>query len=260
MISLTIILPTYNEKSNLEILLPEILSTSWPVDIKVLVVDDNSKDGTNAYVDSVSSLDKRVQIQVRESAPSLPLSIWDGVKSSKSDFVAWLDADCSMPINDLLNLVCTCIDQKLDGVVGSRFCEGGGFKGLNLVGKTSLPQFYRNVRTSKDSIVAILLSRLLNVFLRLVLRAGVKDMTSGFFVVRKSFIEEKDFVASYGDYCPVLIRRLSRRGAKLKEVGYICIPRMYGESKTGSTIMQYLLRGFPYIWRSLIEILPLRSR
>jgi hypothetical protein len=169
--------------------------------------------------------------------------------------VAWLDADGSMPIKDLVKFTLMARTQALDVVIGSRFVSGGGFKGLNEVGKTSIRDFYSNLRGSQDSFLAVILSRVLNRFLRLILRSGVKDLTSGFMVARKALILEKDFHAAYGDYCPILIRRLYLRGAKMQEVGYLCLPREFGESKTGSSLIAYLRRGFPYIAKSLLEVM-----
>ena len=254
---LTIILPTFNEKQNLDMLIPEILRSSWGFEderLKVIVVDDNSSDGPISILEAYRSQDARFSFILRGSEPSLPLSILEGIKASQTEYVAWLDADGSMPIKDLVRFVSSARLEELDVVVGSRFVTGGGFKGLNEVGKTTLFDFYRNLKYSQDSVVAVILSRALNELLRLILRAGVRDLTSGFLVVRRSFIEDLDFDASYGDYCPILIKRLVLRGASIREIGYICLPRFYGESKTGATLSTYIRRGLPYIFRSLGEL------
>jgi dolichol-phosphate mannosyltransferase len=256
--SLTVILPTFNERQNLEILIPEILDGLWDIPrdkINVIVVDDNSNDGTLIVLQKFAALDTRFSYIVRSISPSLPMSIWDGINDAKSEYVAWLDADGSMPIKDLMRFVSIASSEKLDVVVGSRFVVGGGFKGLNEVGRTTIKDFYSNLKVSQDSILAVLLSRGLNEFLRVILRAGIRDLTSGFIVARKNLLKEADFFANYGDYCPILIKRLVLRGAKIQEVGYLCLPRLYGESKTGSSIISYVRRGLPYISRSMREVL-----
>jgi dolichol-phosphate mannosyltransferase len=254
---LTIILPTYNERQNLELLIPEILRSAWEIDenkLHVIVVDDNSTDGTLEILEKYQALDHRFSYIVRQASPSLPLSILEGIRAAETEFVAWLDADGSMPIRDLLRFSSAVRLENLDVVIGSRFVVGGGFKGLNEVGKTSLLDFFENLNRSKDSVLAVLLSRALNEFLRIVLRAGVRDLTSGFLIVRKTFIEDRDFEASYGDYCPILIKRLVIRGAVIREIGYLCLPRMFGESKTGTSLRTYVRRGLPYIFRSIKEV------
>ena len=254
---LTVILPTYNEKENLEILVPEILAGNWifdPKKLKLTVVDDNSTDGTLPLLEKFAAADSRFSFLVRTGPSSLPLSIWAGIEAAETKFVAWLDADGSMPIKDLVRFASIMEAENVDVVVGSRFVVGGGFKGLNEVGRTSIKDFYLNLRNSQDSILAVILSRALNEFLRLVLRAGVRDLTSGFIVARKSFIKENDFDANYGDYCPILIKRIVLRGAKIQEVGYLCLPRLFGESKTGSSLLKYIQRGIPYVSRSIREV------
>jgi dolichol-phosphate mannosyltransferase len=261
--NLTIVLPTFNEKENLEYLLPQILESTWPFpssELQVVVVDDRSTDGTSQLVNKIRGADSRVILLERNSAPSLPLSIWEGIQFAPTEYVAWLDADGSMPIADLVRFVAIAHLEDVDVVIGSRFVVGGGYKGLNVVGRTSIMEFYKNIRNSQDSVVAVILSRCLNEFLRLVLRAGVRDLTSGFIVARKSFIASRDFEASYGDYCPILIRRLVFRGAAIREIGYTCLPRAYGVSKTGSSLYTYLRRGFPYLWSAVREILRSESK
>jgi dolichol-phosphate mannosyltransferase len=255
--NLTVILPTYNEKDNLVMLVPEILSGNWAFnskDLRLVVVDDNSTDGTQSLLEQFAAADSRFSFIVRSGIPSLPLAIWEGIEFAETEFVAWLDADGSMPIKDLVRFSSIINAEKLDVVVGSRFVTGGGFKGLNEVGRTSIKDFYLNLRDSQDSILAVILSRALNEFLRIVLRAGVRDLTSGFIVARKRFIQRVDFDANYGDYCPILIKRMVLRGAKVQEVGYLCLPRLFGESKTGSSLFKYIRRGVPYILRSIREV------
>jgi dolichol-phosphate mannosyltransferase len=255
--NLTVVLPTYNEKQNLEILVPEILNGDWgfpSMNLRVIVADDNSNDGTSHVLEKLAALDERFSFIIRPGAPSLPLSIWDGVNAAETEFVAWLDADGSMPIKDLIRFASIANSGNLDVVIGSRFVAGGGFKGLNEVGRTTFRDFYKNLKHSQDSILAVVLSRGLNEFLRIILRAGVRDLTSGFIVARKDLIKDYDFKADYGDYCPILIKRMVLRGARIQEVGYLCLPRIYGESKTGSSISTYIRRGLPYLSRSLREV------
>lgn len=255
--SLTVILPTFNEKQNLEYLVPQILESNWSFPgsaLRVVIADDNSTDGTSELVRRFMAIDSRVSLIERSGPPSLPLSIWEGINSSKTEYVAWLDADGSMPISDLVRFVAIAHLEEVDVVIGSRFVVGGGFKGLNEIGKTSIRQFYRNIRNSQDSVLAVILSRALNEFLRLVLRAGVRDLTSGFVVSRRPLIFAGDFDADYGDYCPILIRRLVFRGASIREIGYTCLPRQFGISKTGTSLPTYMRRGFPYILSALREV------
>ena len=252
--SLTIILPVLNERENLEVLIPQVLSwasTEHAPRISVLVVDDSSSDGSGEFVKSISSRDARVTLLERMGAASLPNSISDGVKASNSDFVAWLDADGSMPISHLEQMWISARTNSFDLVIGSRFVKGGGFKGMNQVGKTTPIQFARNLKNSEDSFIAVILSRGLNYFLRLALPCGVQDLTSGFILVRRSALIETKIEGAYGDYCPSLIYELVKKNVKTLELGYVCLPRQFGSSKTGANLIDYLRRGLPYISRSV---------
>ena len=220
---------------------------------QILVADDNSKDGTQELVKEFSKRDERVQLVKRSGPPSLPDSIWDGINASQNDFVAWLDADGSMPIAALRMMWEELSKQDADVVIGSRFVTGGGFKGLNQVGKTSIREYFHNIRNSQDSFLAVVLSKFLNIFLRICLKCGVKDMTSGFIISKRKLILQDDISGGYGDYFPKFVYRVSRRTTKIIEVGYVCLPRKYGESKTGANLMQYLRRGIPYISVALSE-------
>ena len=252
--SLTVILPVFNERANLEFLIPQILSwasTTHAPKVSVLVVDDGSTDGSGDFVKMISTQDSRVALIEREGIASLPNSIWDGVNGCDTDFVAWLDADGSMPISHLEQMWISSRADAYDLVIGSRFVNGGGFKGMNEVGKTTPFQFARNLKDSEDSFLAVILSRGLNYFLRLVLPCGVRDLTSGFILVDRLILLETKIEGSYGDYCPSLIYELARKNIKTLELGYVCLPRRFGTSKTGASLVDYIRRGLPYISRSI---------
>ena len=251
--TLTVVFPVFNERKNLEFLVPEILDWddhSQDVSITLLIVDDGSTDGSRDYANSYLGIDSRVNLLTRDSNPSLPESISEGIQYATTEYVAWLDADGSMPISDLVRMWTVMIESELELVIGSRFVDGGGFKGMNVVGKTNFFQFVRNIRDSKDSFSAVILSRCLNYFLRMVLRCGVHDLTSGFILVKKIHIEPGDISGAYGDYCPPLIYRLRRKNIPFTELGYICLPRKFGVSKTGASLRQYINRGIPYIFEA----------
>lgn len=252
--SLTVILPVFNERDNLDFLIPQILTwASSPAapEISILVVDDGSSDGSADLVKSLSSRDSRVRLLERKQAASLPNSISDGVRTTNSDFVAWLDADGSMPISHLEKMWLYSKSYAYDLVIGSRFVEGGGFKGMNEIGKTTPIQFFKNLQNSEDSIMAVILSRALNLFLRACLPCGIHDMTSGFILVKRSFLQKVNIAGEYGDYCPSLIYELCRQGLRTHELGYVCLPRRFGNSKTGASLSDYIRRGLPYISRAV---------
>ena len=247
-------LPVINEKSNLEFLIPELLQICDQIGIRseVIVVDDGSTDGTDIFIGSLSALDSRVSRLDRSALPrSLPESLNDGFEISKYPFVLWMDADGSMPADTLRAMVAAFNEEDrmpVTTVVGSRFVEGGGFKGTNASGKKSLFEARRNLKATNDSFTAMVLSRMLNYYLYLALNRCCKDPASGFILTRRETVLQFKLAGSYGDYCPRFLFQFFKFCGQIIEVPYICIPRIYGESKTGANLYQLIKRGFPYVW------------
>jgi dolichol-phosphate mannosyltransferase len=256
--SLSIILPVYNEAKNLEILIPEIdevFVAKGCISVEVLVVDDNSTDKTEIVLRNLTHEYPYVRHILRTSNPSLPKSIQQGVNEASGQYISWLDADGSMPILDLFRLYTHILAEDLDVCIGSRFIEGGGFKGLNQKRKTNLWQFLSNLKESEDTVLAVILSRALNIFLRFSINAGVRDTTSGFIVIKAKTAREIRIEGIYGDYFPRMLLQFKQNDFAVEELGYFCIPRVYGESKTGKNIISLVKTGIPYLNLGLITLL-----
>ena len=95
---LSIVLPTYNEGRNLEVLIPKIINlVENKIDkLEIIVVDDNSTDETNKICEKLNYIYQNINLISRKEKPSLPLSIYQGIISAKYEYVMWLDADGSM--------------------------------------------------------------------------------------------------------------------------------------------------------------------
>lgn len=251
---LSIVLPTYNEGRNLEVLIPKIINLiEDKVDkLEIIVVDDNSTDETNKICEKLNNIYQNINLISRKEKPSLPLSIYQGIISAKYEYVMWLDADGSMTpiaIAELLE------QQKINPnnvIIGSRFVEGGGYKGIEKDSEKNLLKTLRNIYNSEDSILAVILSKLFNNLLYVLMNIGIRDMTSGFIIGKKEyFLSEKIYQcfnnSDYGEYFAFLVNELDNNDIKMKEVGYICATRIYGSSKTGTNYLQLIKRGIPYL-------------
>lgn len=249
--SLSIILPTLNEYTNLKILIPQIIiemNKFNKLQYEIIVVDDNSDDDTENLIHDFSESNSNIKFIKRTNPPSLPMSIWEGINNSKSDYVVWLDADGSMPPATISNLIKKQSQNKESVVIASRFVTGGGYKGIEESGKTSFFTAMYNVYKSQDSVLATILSKIFNNILYKVLPGNVKDVTSGFIIGKKIYFHRDTFIkASYGDYFLYLITNLNQKNINIIEVGYLCETRLHGSSKTGSNIFQLIKRGYPYI-------------
>lgn len=250
-IQLSLILPTINEEENLKILIPDLInlfSSKNEVEYEIIVVDDGSTDNTVELLSKMNTKNNKVKIISRTGNPSLPDSIYEGIARAKYEYVLWMDADGSMPVYDVKRLIEEQLKNPDSVVIGSRFVEGGGYKGTSKDIKKSLFKIIRNIYQSEDSVLAVFLSRVFNTFLVYLLKSEVKDVTSGFIIGRKEYFKKDIFEdANYGDYFIFLVLSLMRRNIELKEIGYICLTRVAGYSKTSNSITDLFKKGLPYI-------------
>ena len=218
----SVILPTYNEKENIMELIRQVYHCCGKDLYEVIVVDDNSPDGTWKIVKELQKKYKSLHLLRRMNEKGLPSAIWAGITHSKGNVVVWLDCDLSHPPKTIPKLLGQI--PEYDVVIASRYAEGG---------KDSRP-FAR-----------VLASKLINTFSKLVLRLKINDMTSGFYAVKKDVFSEISLMKTgYAEYCIRFSYEASKKGLKVKEIGYIFTDREKGASKTFSNIRGFLYNGF----------------
>jgi len=244
-------MPTINESQNLKVLIPEIINELSHINnllFEIIIIDDQSTDNSREVVLNLNKKFKNIRFISRINTPSLPMSIYEGIEKAGYDYVMWLDADGSMPSSDVIKLVKTQIKNPEAVIIGSRFVEGGGYKGVISDENKSLISTFKNIYNSEDSMLAILLSRYFNLFLSKIIGTNVKDITSGFIIGKKVYFNKKSFSeGSYGDYFIYLLKDLDKQKIDFIEVGYICLTRSYGVSKTGTNYFKLIKRSIPYI-------------
>ncbi len=245
MTKLSVILPTYNEVENIAYLVRAI-DIALKDDKEIIVVDDNSPDGTSGAVERLirEGEVKELRLITRMHNRGLTNSIKEGINNARGEIIVWLDCDFSMPPEVIPKLVAE-IDRGYDVAVGSRFMKGGSFK--------------RATSGSQDSWLAVLLSRLMNVFIRVVLGFSFKDYTSGFIAIRRNIFRQIELKGDYGEYFIDLMFRVLMAGYKVVEVPYTCLPRRQGNSKTGSNLFDYAKRGSKYI-RTVFPLLAIKLK
>jgi hypothetical protein len=184
----------------------------------------------------------------------LPNSIQDGIQQCDTELIAWMDADGSMQPEVLSSMIeswTTCSDNSNTVVIASRFIPGGGMKGTNDSGTTSLPQFTGNIRKSNESLLPILASWLLNKVYYLLLRGYCHDSTSGFILGPRLLLNQVSLSGQHGAYFPGMLEQLRFNGAQVVEVPYIIQLRQHGKSKANSSLLHVFRSGQPYIYQIL---------
>jgi len=256
--SLSVVLPTLNEKDSLEILIPSIIEKLASQEIEkyeILIVDDGSEDGTQQFIEQYNLIDKNVKLLLRNDQKSLPKSIFHGIENSISEYVMWLDADGSMDANSVKKLIIEANKEPESVFVGSRFIEGGGYKGQSEEGRVNIFSYIKKISNSEDSILAILLSKYFNKFIGSLLNIGIKDLTSGFIIgKREYFLNKEVFInATYGEYFIYLMKDLNLKNINTVEIPYFCKPRIAGYSKTSTNYLSLLKLSVPYIKAALTK-------
>jgi dolichol-phosphate mannosyltransferase len=225
---ITIVLPTYNEAGNIEELIERTLAAlgEYLGGLEVVVVDDDSPDGTWGLVAEKAETDRRVRLVHRRDERGLTSAISRGINEAKGAWVGWMDCDLSMPPEDWPRLA-QALAEGADMAVGSRYVPGGGDIAHSLTGR--------------------LFSRMINLWAGLVLDRSITDYTSGFILARKAVFEKIELRGDYGEYCIDLLYRAKRAGFTIQELPYLCVPRVAGESKTALNAWGYLKRGVHYV-------------
>ncbi|MBN2580502.1 MAG: polyprenol monophosphomannose synthase [Pirellulales bacterium] len=212
---------TYNEMENLPDLVEEIFRHAPQVE--VLVIDDNSPDGTGDWCDRKGREDPRVHCLHREGKLGLGTAILAGMQYALGNeyrYVVNMDADFSHPprcLPELIRGMDPPDGPPVDVMIGSRYIPGGGVKDWPLKRK--------------------LMSRGVNLYARWLLGLGPKDCSGGYRCYRVSLLKQLDFTAvrSRGySFQEEVLWRLKRRGARFGETPILFVDRCRGQSKIDS--------------------------
>ena len=155
-INVSVILPTFNERKNILILLDKLLKLSNSYEIELIVVDDSSTDGTASAVRELAKKDRRIRLINRLGRAGLSSAIKEGCLCSTGDVLAVMDTDGQHEVKCISNGIKKLMDNKLDFVAGSRFLEKSDIKGLsnsrkggsnlaNYLARFSLPNKYSHL-------------------------------------------------------------------------------------------------------------------
>lgn len=223
-----LLLPTYNEKANLEKMVKEIFSFLPGTDI--LVIDDSSPDGTGEVAEELSKKIKQLQVLHRAKKLGLGSAYLEGFRYALSkDYqaVIQMDADCSHSPSALPGLIKEL--DSCDCVIGSRYVQGGGIKGWS---------WHR-----------LLLSQCANFYCRTILGVPIQDLTGGFRALKRKVLEslELNQILSEGYAFQIELNwRIFKYGFRIQEIPIIFSERAGGKSKFGFPI---ILEALWIVWK-----------
>lgn len=223
-----VIIPTYIEKENIERLIREIFSLEK--DFHILIVDDNSPDGTAAIVKNLmKTFTNNLFILERKGKLGLGTAYIEGFKwalEKSYDFIYEMDADFSHNPNDLIKLYSACKNDGNDLAIGSRYITG-----VNVV---------------NWPMGRVLMSYFASAYVRFITRMKVMDTTAGFKCYRRTVLEtiDLDKIKFMGYAFQIEMKYLSwKLGFKVIEVPIIFTDRTDGISKMNSGIFKEAILG-----------------
>jgi len=220
-----VVIPTYNESENIEKLIQELSS----LEHHIMIVDDNSPDGTSEIVENLKEKNNNLYLIKRESKLGLGSAYRDGFKAAMNmgyEFFVEMDADFSHQTIDLVEMIKNI--DKADVIIGSRYIEGGGITGWNYKRR--------------------LLSKLANLFTQILFGYHIKDSTSGFRIYNRESLEKINFQKTKSDGYSFQIEmtyRANKKNLKILEIPITFYERRKGESKmTGQIINEAIISLF----------------
>ena len=209
---LTLVIPTFNESGNLRELLRRVDAALTGVDWEMIVVDDNSPDGTSVLAKEISHEDSRVRCLRRVNRRGLAGACIEGMLASSAPIVAVMDADLQHDERILPQMLAK-LRAGCDLVVGSRHVEGG-----------SADEGFSESRAR--------ISRFATRLAKRALHADFSDLMSGFFMLRREIVEDcAPNLTPSGFKILADIVASAPKPLKVEEVGYMFRERLAGESK-----------------------------
>lgn len=220
---ISIVLATYNEQDTIRGVIDGLLR-EFPGEIEVVVVDDDSPDGTGRTVASLGRAE--VKLIRRRGERGLASALRRGAAESAGEFVGWMDADGGMHASLLREMRRKLVEEGFDAVFGSRYLAGGA---------DGRP-FWRG-----------LASRCVNHLARALLDPAVTDYTSGLALMRRSVLERLPVIRGrHGEHFIELKYRVRRLGYKVAEIGYRDEGRKGGTSKSTASVTLFARLGVRY--------------
>lgn len=214
---LTVVLPAFNERANIPVMVERLSRALEGIDWEVIVVDDNSPDGTSAVTRAIGAQDRRVRCIRRVGRRGLAGACIEGMLASQARYVAVMDADGQHDESVLARMVTTLRGGNTDLVVASRYIDGTTDTGFS-AGRAKASQWSTALA-------------------RGLLKVDLTDPMSGFFMLRREVIDElAPRLSTQGFKILLDIAATGRDFLRVTELPYVFGARLAGQSKLDARV------------------------
>lgn len=219
---LAVVIPTFNEIENVQPVADAVFSALQGIDLELIFVDDDSPDGTARRVLELSRANPRVRLVHRINRRGLSSAVVEGMMASNAPYLAVMDGDMQHDETVLPDMLQRLRTGDVDLVAGTRHREGGSTGELSRA-RGALSQLGRRLSA-------------------LVCHADVSDPMSGFFALRRDYLDEVvRNLSCVGFKILVDLLASSKRPVRIQEVGYTFRKRLHGQSKLDLVVgLEYL--------------------
>tara|TARA_B100000315_G_C14580557_1_gene590256 strand:+ start:1036 stop:1785 length:750 start_codon:yes stop_codon:yes gene_type:complete len=229
--SLSIVLPTYNEKENLKILIPGIERTFEHINHEIIVVDDSSPDGTAKAAEELGKKYCNLKVIVRKKKEGIGAAIREGYNNAEKTIIFSSDSDLSFTLNDMYRLY-EKMQEGYDLVWGSKYSKGSFYEPKTLKGK-----------------IKKLASKSGNIIIRFASGIEANDFTANLRAIRKDVWKQIKTQEKTNTFLMEMILKCKYGGLRVTEIPITFKARIYGESKFNLSVEppRFLIKMIKYV-------------